>query len=155
MTLSSAGITDGVIADIYGMRGSQQSGGVPTLSVPLSVSDAPEGTVCFAVSILDPDSVPLAGFEWVHWYAVNIKPAEIPENASLDLAADMVQGANDFGTTGYGGPTPPDKPHTYVITVYALDAELELSDGFAKAEFAPALEGHILAEASIEGSYSN
>lgn len=87
--------------------------------------------------------------------AVNIKTRYLPPNASIDIAADMVQGKNDFKAIGYGGPTPPDKPHTYVITVYALDTELDLKNGFTKKQFAQAIEGHVLAEAKMEGSYSN
>ncbi len=36
-----------------------------------------------------------------------------------------VQGRNDFGTAGYGGPCPPpgDKPHRYVFTLYALKTD--------------------------------
>jgi Raf kinase inhibitor-like YbhB/YbcL family protein len=67
----------------------------------------------------------------------------------------MVQGNNDFGKIGYGGPTPPDKPHTYVITVYALDSLVNLENGFTKEEFEEAIKGHILAEASMEGIYYN
>ena len=117
MAVTSTGISSGVLGDTYGMRGKQQSNSVPTRSFPLSIKDAPSGTVSYAVIMLDPDSKPLCGYEWVHWLAANITSAEIAENASIDNAANMVQGKNDFGTTGYGGPTPPDKPHTYKITV--------------------------------------
>ena len=116
---------------------------------------APQATVCYAILMTDPDSVPLSGYEWAHWMLVNLKEAELPENASIEMAADMIQGTNDFGTLGYGGPTPPDKPHTYVITIYALDSLIELNNGFSKEEFAQAIEGHVLAEASFEGSYPN
>lgn len=76
-------------------------------------------------------------------------------DAPKDEEKEMIQGTNDFGTVGYGGPTPPDKPHNYVITVYALDTTLDLKDGFTKKAFDAAIEGHILAEASISGVYSN
>ncbi len=155
MSAQSAGIVEGKMDDRYGMRGAQQAGGVPTLSLPLSITDAPEGTVCFALRMLDPDSVPLAGYAWVHWLAANYATAEWAENASIDSAADMVQGKNDFGKTGYGGPTPPNKPHTYAFTVYALDAPLDLKNGFSQKDFDKALEGHILAEAQFTGEYAN
>ena len=155
MLLTSAGIVDGVIDDQYGARSSQQDNEMPTRSLPLTIENAPEGTVCYALRMLDPDSAPLCGFEWVHWTALNIELAEIPENASIDLASSMIQGKSDFGVTGYGGPTPPDKPHTYVITVYALDATIEAENGFEKGEFEELIAGHILAEAQITGIYSN
>ena len=36
----------------------------------------------------------------------------------------------DFGEVGYGGPAPPDKRHTYVFKLYALDTELDLERRF-------------------------
>ena len=154
MTVSSSNIFEGEIWPQHGMYGAQMDGDVPTLSFPLSIKYAPEETVCYAIKMTYPDSVPICGYEWYHWTAANVKDAELPENASINLASEMIQGINDFGTIGYGGPTPPDKPHTYVITVYALDSFVELEDGFTKEEFAGAIEGHILAEASMEGVYN-
>lgn len=53
----------------------------------------------------------------------------LPKNAG-DLKSDLapkgsVQSRTDFGTCGYGGPCPPqgDKPHRYVFTVFAVDAD--------------------------------
>jgi Raf kinase inhibitor-like YbhB/YbcL family protein len=71
------------------------------------------------------------------------------------MASDMAQGKNDFGKTGYGGPTPPDKPHTYEITVYALGTKVKLSNGFSKRQFDAALKGVVLAKASIKGKYDS
>ena len=153
MTVSSAGIVDGTLADAYGKHGTQKKGGTPTLSPPLSVANVPEGTVCFAIVMLDPDSVPLCGYEWVHWLAANIKQGDLAENASIDAAATMVQGRNDFKKSGYGGPTPPDKAHNYVITVYALDTELDLTEGFDKDALLTAMNGHVLALATITAEY--
>jgi Raf kinase inhibitor-like YbhB/YbcL family protein len=155
MSLSSPGVAGGTLGDAYGMRGSQQDGGVPTLSPPLSVQNAPSGTVCYAILMLDPDSKPLCGYEWTHWLAAGVTTAEIAENASVNNAADMTQGKNDFGALGYGGPTPPDKPHTYKITVYALDANPDLKNGFSKDELLNAINGHILAQATLDAKYGN
>lgn len=152
-TATSSGIKNGVIDEKYGMYGSQQSNGVPTLSIPLTIKNAPSGTVCYAVFMDDPDAKPLCGYNWVHWIAANITTANIPENASIDKKADMVQGKNDFGTTGYGGPTPPDKTHTYVITVYALKSTVDLKDGFSKTQFTNAIKGKVLATATIKAKY--
>ncbi|GHV29334.1 hypothetical protein FACS1894167_08500 [Synergistales bacterium] len=149
MSVSSGGISDGVIGSEYGKRGRQQRGGVPALSLPITIKDAPDKTVCYAILMTDPDSNPL----WTHWLAVNIHSEDLPENAAIDMAKDMAQGKNDFGAIGYGGPTPPNGRHTYVITVYALDAEVNLSNGFSKKQFADAIDGHILAKAEVKGSY--
>ena len=155
MSVSSSGIKNGVIADKYGMRGTMDAGGVPTVSLPLTVKNAPSATKCYAVYMRDPDSVPLAGFAWNHWMAANIKSGTIAENASVKSASQMVQGRNDFGTIGYGGPTPPNAPHQYVMTVYALDQNVKLSKGFSYSQFQAAIKGHVLAEATIKGTYSN
>lgn len=155
MIVTSAGVKSGVLKDTYGMRGKQQSDGIPTRSLPISIQNAPEKIVSYAVIMLDPDSKPLCGYEWVHWLAANITIAEIEENASVDKANDMVQGKNDFGTTGYGGPTPPDKPHTYIITIFALDKKLDLKNGFSEDELLKAMNGHILAEAGFNAEYGN
>ena len=155
MSISSSGVINGVLADQYGMRGTQKNGSIPTLSPPLSISGAPQGTACFALIMEDPDSVPVCGYIYTHWLAANIKDPQIPQNASLDDAANMLQGVNDFGSTGYGGPTPPDKPHTYHITVYALDSTLDLEEGFTKDDLLTAMQGHIVAQAELDAEYAN
>lgn len=151
----SDGIQGGVLADEYGMRGSQLENGVPTRSLPLRFENAPEGTACYAVLMTDPDAVAVAGYEWDHWLAANITLDELPANAGIDAAAQMLQGTNSFGTIGYGGPTPPNAPHTYLIQVWALDAELPLEEGFDKEALLAAIEGHELATAGLTASYSN
>ena len=91
----------------------------------------------------------------MHWLATNLPVAEeIPQNSSIDLAGQMVQGKNDFGFIGYGGPTPPSGTHTYVLTVYALSEPLVLKDGFKWKAFQKALDGKILAQADVTGDYS-
>jgi hypothetical protein len=153
MTITSGGIAGGYMSPAYGANGSVKEGKIPVLSLPLEISNAPEGTACFAVYMDDPDAVPLCGYRWVHWMAVNITVHSIPEDFSRTAGSGAVQGKNDSGTAGYAGPMPPDKDHTYAITVYALDAALELPEGFSKTEFAAAIEGHVLSSAMLEGIY--
>ena len=146
MTASSDAITGGVIDPAYGMHG-EMNAGLPVLSIPIRIQDAPEGTACFAIFMDDPDA---SG--WIHWMAANIKDSDIPADYSRNAPGGTVQGTNDFGTVGYGGPTPPTD-HTYRIVAYALDAPLSLQDGFTKADFDSALEDQILAEYAFEGVY--
>lgn len=153
ISLSSGGITNDVIDDQYGKRGAQIKDGIPTLSLPLTIENAPENTACYALIMLDPDSEPLCGFAWVHWLAV-FTQAELPENASISIADSIIQGQNSFGTIGYGGPTPPDKTHIYEITVYALDKFPELEDGFTEDNLRQAIEGHVLAAAQLKAEYT-
>lgn len=150
MTLSSTGVTNGVLADAFGKKGTQRHKGVPTRSLPLSIGNLPEGTRALALTMIDPD-----GQNWVHWLAANLPvTADLPENASIDLAEQMAQGKNDFGAVGYGGPTPPSGTHTYVITVYALSEPLPLKDGFKLKAFQKALDGKVLAAAVLKVRYS-
>lgn len=153
MTVISSGITDGVIDPAYGKNGEVQENGVPALSLPLEITGAPEGTVCFAVYMDDPDAKPLCGYRWVHWMAAGIETGSLLEDFSRTAGNSVVQGKNDNGTVGYAGPQPPDKDHTYVITVYALDAVPDLVQGFSKEEFFTAIDGHVLAAATLEGIY--
>lgn len=147
--VTSEGISNGVLGDAYGAHGEQKSRGIPTLSFPLTFSNAPAGTACYALSVIDPD-----GGNWVHWLAVNLPLQDLAENASADLAESLIQGKNDFGQVGYGGPTPPSGTHTYVITVYALSAPVSLENGFSPQQFNAALENNVLASAELTGDYA-
>ena len=151
--VTSTGIVNGVILDAYGARGDQKSKDVPTLSLPLVMENYPETTAGFAVVMTDPDSVPVCGYEWVHWLAL-FTDNPLARNASVENKTHMVQGKNSFGTRGYGGPTPPDKTHEYVITVYALDKMPKLSGGFSQEKLMQALEGNVLAQGELRGTYA-
>lgn len=149
-SVSSAGIVSGVIGDAYGERAAQTSSGVPTRSLPLSFANVPEGTVCVALSMTDPD-----GGNWVHWLVANASPEGLAENASIENSATLLQGSNDFRFAGYGGSTPPSGTHTYVITAYALSEPLPLESEFSYKQFAAALEGRVLASAVLTGTYTH
>lgn len=43
--------------------------------------------------------------------------------------------------------------HRYVFRLYALDVELELDAGAAKAQLEQAIEGHVLTTAELVGTY--
>ncbi|HWS43003.1 MAG TPA: hypothetical protein VN421_07960 [Pseudoflavonifractor sp.] len=66
MRVLSEAVVNGVIAGKYGMRGPVNAYGVPTLSFPLTIEDAPEGTVSFALVLEDKDDFPSnGGFSWI------------------------------------------------------------------------------------------
>ena len=69
-------------------------------------------------------------------------------------SSDVISGKTDFGEIGYGGPAPPDKRHTYIFKVYALDAYLDLKEGYSKQELEDAMKGHIIAEAKLTGTFA-
>ena len=97
----------------------------------------------------DPDAMEPAGKVWVHWLAWNISPTK-PIHSGMHDA----EGKTDFGEAGYGGPAPPDKRHTYVFKLYALNIELDLPSESTKADVEIAMEGHIIDQATLSGTYA-
>jgi len=125
------------------------------VSPPLKWSNVPEGTKSIALVSDDPDA-PVG--TWVHWVIYNIPPdvTELAEGVpkSEVLTNGAKQGMTDFKRIGYGGPCPrPGGPHRYFFKLYALDAELDLKPGATKQQLLRAMEGHILAEGQLMGTY--
>jgi phosphatidylethanolamine-binding protein (PEBP) family uncharacterized protein len=83
---------------------------------------------------------------------VDIGPGttEIPANSVPGAA---LQGTNDFGKQGYGGPCPPSGTHRYFFKLYALDIPLSLKSGATKAQLEEAMKGHILEKTELLGLY--
>ena len=167
MTVTSSGIVNGVIEDKYGKRGTEfNENGIPTYSLPLKIENAPEGTVSYALLLEDKDAFPVSGgFSWVHWTAANITKTELKENES-QTAKDFVQGVNSWMSiqggeqskelsSFYGGMAPPDAEHTYELHFYALDTMLNLENGFLMNDMYKQMDGHILAEYTLKGTYKN
>jgi len=125
------------------------------VSPPLQWTDAPAGIRSFALICDDPDA-PVG--TWVHWviYGLPAATKALPEKIATTAALPTggKQGLNDFQRIGYGGPCPPPgRPHRYFFKLYALDTELALPPRATKAELVRAMEGHILAEARLMGTY--
>ncbi|MFB6090667.1 MAG: YbhB/YbcL family Raf kinase inhibitor-like protein [Halobellus sp.] len=120
---------------------------------PLEIEDVPPDAASLALVVDDPDAVEPAGKVWDHWVVWNVDPdaTTIPEDWDADGA---VEGRNDYGELGYGGPNPPDREHTYRFVAYALDTTLALEAGATKADLEAAIEGHVLEEAALEGTYA-
>ena len=154
MKISSQGIVNGKILDQYGKRGSQQKFGMPTLSLPIKIEEAPVGTKSFAIIFDDPDSVKVCGKVWLHWLVANLTKREIKENASLE-SFDFVQGKNTWNENCYGGPCPPDRPHSYRLRAFALSSMLDLRGDFSLNQLEKAMDGKILETAQIFGVYDN
>ena len=55
----------------------------------------------------------------------------------------------------YGGMAPPNAPHVYQLHVYALDTLLNLKQGFTVNELKAAMNGHIMDQAVLKGTYTN
>ena len=115
----------------------------------------------------DPDAMGAVGKVWVHWvvwniipcknnYASGAKHAEIEDLYNHQFEETIYrEGMTDFeDQAGYGGPAPPDKRHTYIFKLYALDTTLILPDKSTKADVEKAMEGHIIEQTQLTGTYA-
>jgi Raf kinase inhibitor-like YbhB/YbcL family protein len=125
------------------------------ISPPLAWSDAPANTRSFALIVEDPDA---PGGTWVHWVIYNISPDtnQLPEAIpnGAQLTGGGLQGRNSSGNFGYNGPCPPAGTHRYVFKIYALDAMLTLAAGADKAQLLAAMQGHLLAQGELLGTFA-
>ena len=70
------------------------------------------------------------------------------------LPAGTKQAKNDWKQTGYGGPSPPIGRHRYFHKLYALDTVLpDLGTKATKASVLKAMEGHVIGQAELIGTY--
>ena len=141
----------------------QQGGVIPAqytcdgadISPPLTWTGGPGGTQSYALIADDPDA-PVG--TWVHWVLYNIPATatSLPENVAKKecLSDGTVQGVNDFKRYGYGGPCPPGGTHRYFFKVYALDTVLKTGPGLTKKKLLREIEGHILGQGELMGTYS-
>lgn len=125
------------------------------ISPPLAWSELPEGTRSFVLIMNDPDA---PGGTFTHWVIFNIPsnsrglPEAVP--TETQLSDRTVQGKNDFGRIGYGGPCPPPgRAHRYKFTLYALDQLSDLKAGVSKKQILDAMQGHVLAQGELTGMY--
>lgn len=125
------------------------------VSPPLQWDDVPQDTQSLALIADDPDAP--VGI-WVHWVLYNLPAGTrtlseaIPPDISLPDGSR--HGKNSWGRFGYGGPCPPRGSHRYFFKLYALDIRLDLFAGASKEELLEAMEGHILSQSELMGTYS-
>lgn len=124
-------------------------------SPPLQWTNVPPGAKSLALIADDPDA-PVG--TWVHWVLYDLPPAtrELAEDVPRTqyLPGGAKQGLNDFRRLGYGGPSPPrGQPHRYCFKLYALDKLLDLRPGLTKSEVLKAMEGHVVGEGVLMGTY--
>ncbi|MBD3259784.1 YbhB/YbcL family Raf kinase inhibitor-like protein [Candidatus Woesearchaeota archaeon] len=143
MKITSPAFEDGkAIPAEYTCKGSD-------ISPELNFEEVPEEAKSLALVMDDPDA-PMG--TWDHWVVFNI-PATATKVAK-GTEPEGVAGKNSWDKTGYGGPCPPSGTHRYYFKLYALDAELNLAQGATKAELMKAMQGHIIAEARLMGTFS-
>lgn len=125
------------------------------VSPALSWSGVPPGAKGLALVCEDPDA---PRGNWVHWVLYDIPPSatSLPEAVAAreSVAGGGTHGKNDFGRLGYGGPAPPSGTHRYFFRLYALDRLLSLAPGATVKQLRHAMEGHVLAQGELMGTYS-
>lgn len=150
LTITSAAFAQGgAIPSLYSCEGRD-------LSPPLAWQDVPAAAASLVLIVDDPDAPDPAApkMTWVHWLLYNL-PADcsgLPE-AVRALPAGTLEGLNDWQRTGYGGPCPPIGRHRYFHKLYALDVVLPDLRHPTKRQLEQAMQGHILAEAQLVGTY--
>ena len=121
------------------------------LSPPLIWSVTAEGAVELVLVMDDPDA---GGDGFTHWMVAGIDAATTGTGEGA-VPAGAVEGENDFGDNGYGGPDPPGGDrHRYAFELVALDAPTGLEEGFSRDDLDRALEGHVLARAEYAGFFA-
>ena len=138
---SSVFMNNGTIPSEYTCDGSN-------ISPHLMISEVPKSAKSLALIMDDPDAV--VG-TFVHWVAWNIPPdTEHLQKASEPRA---VLGKGGSGKLGYIGPCPPSGNHRYFFKLYALDTQLNLPQGSSKKDLENAMQGHIMEQTQLMGTY--
>lgn len=142
-------------------------GGIPAeytcdgkdISPELNWSGVPADAQSLVLIVDDPDAPDPAApkMTWVHWVLYNIPATAtglakaIQDDAGLPQGT--LQGLNDWKRTGYGGPCPPVGRHRYFHKLYALDTVLPDLRQPAKAKVEQAMQGHVIEQAVLMGTY--
>ena len=131
------------------------TGEAEDVSPALSWTGAPSGTRSFALICHDPDAplVKPGTYGFVHWVLYGI-PGSV--QALPEAVSDYVQGVNDFGNIGYGGPMPPvgHGTHHYFFWLLALDAVPDFPPGLTMWELLEKIEPHVIAMNRLSGTYA-
>lgn len=118
-------------------------------SPSLQFHEIPSAARSLVLIVDDPDA---PGGLFTHWTVWNIDPktAALAEGG----ASGGVQGANDFGKAGYGGPCPPSGTHRYFFRIFALDRQLDLPAGAKRNQLDSEMRSHVIAQGELMGRYS-
>mgnify|MGYP002479202699 CR=1 FL=1 len=148
-----------VIPGAYAKKAPQENcvDGVPVVSFPFYVDDMRPDVHWLHWQLVDPDAIPVCGFEWIHWAVANVPvdalmydfndshalaipadfsrtlPSMIPEalQGRTSHAGALVGDVNPAVIMRYNGPTPPDRDHEYLLDVWGTADPLPgLGQGF-------------------------
>lgn len=146
MTLESSAFIEGeTIPTKYTCDGEESS-------IPLVISGVPKDAQSLVLFLEDPDT---SMGTFTHWVVFNIPPdtEEILEKMPKTSLTFGTAGTNSAGTIEYIGPCPPSGVHRYIFTLYALDTILSQSAGAQRESIVEAMDGHMIAEARLTGTY--
>jgi Raf kinase inhibitor-like YbhB/YbcL family protein len=140
--------------EAHGSIPARHTGEGEDVSPALEWSGPPAGTRSYAVICHDPDAPLLkrASYGFTHWLLYGLPASTTRLKEGSDLG---VQGRNDFGRSGYGGPKPPagHGVHHYYFWILALDAEPDLKPGLDLAGLLERIEPHVLGMNRLVGTY--
>jgi Raf kinase inhibitor-like YbhB/YbcL family protein len=131
------------------------SGYGDSVSPQLQWDNVPGAAKSLALVCRDPDA---PGRTFIHWVIFNIPgdqralPEGLPTRGVLSTGA--VQGVNSAGRIGYTGPRPPSGIHRYFFDLCALDILLPLDSTADASALTAAMDGHVLGQAELMGTYS-
>ncbi len=120
------------------------------VSPTLKIKGVPKEAKSLVVIVEDRDA---PGGNFTHWLMWNVVP-NLTEIVANKPPSGAVQGVNDFGKNKYSGPCPPPGIHRYHFKLYALDTALDLPSKSKRKAVDSATKGHIIAEATLMGSYA-
>jgi Raf kinase inhibitor-like YbhB/YbcL family protein len=121
------------------------------VSPELHWAERPDDTVSLALICDDPDA---PGGIFTHWLIWGLDQTKGGVGAG-EVPAGSVQGRNDFGQIGYGGPCPPHGhgPHHYHFRLFALLKAITLGPGASRDELVGAIKETTLGGADLVGIY--
>lgn len=120
----------------------------------------PENAQSIVLIVDDPDAPSAKNPRtnpWVHWlvYDLPATTQKLENSAAIEKLGGK-EGKNDFGNNQYDGPCPPKNSgtHRYFFKLFALDIPtLQLNAGASKNKILQEIEGHILAQGTLIGTY--
>jgi Raf kinase inhibitor-like YbhB/YbcL family protein len=141
LSLTSPAFADGqAIPDKYTCKGQD-------FSPPVVFANPPAGTISYALIMEDKTT------SFDHWILYNMAPG-VGGIAEGDVAPGAA-GTTSANKTVYQGPCPPEgETHTYDIGLYAIRGVIDLQDGATKDEVKAQMEGKILKESHLTGTYT-
>ena len=127
------------------------------ISPPLTISGVSEEAESIAIIMEDPDAPGQTFTHWLIWNipaSINNIPKNIPPEKNVELLGNALQGENDFGKIGYGGPAPPSGTHRYIFKIFVLKKMLNTKAGSNKSRLLKDINGFVLQHNRLTAKYS-